>query len=258
LDNLQQEYDKEPSFTAYIRHAQQNEAASLLHWSKLLQGSAPLPFLSARLRSILGPQQSMAAEVLECKVRVRHSHNARDSTIATSFAAACALALSYATDVEDVVFGLVVTGRASVPANLLSVYGPCLGIIPIRLRLRPGETLDEAIVELHRQRTESRAFETSTFANILQACTDWPTNQRQYSCIVQFQDIEEEPSWDKRIRHSVYRRSLTTSQPALVVFAKPVQGELEISVLGGQNYYERHELKSMLDTIARLLCGLDR
>jgi aryl carrier-like protein len=78
LDNLQQEYDKEPSFTAYIRHAQQNEAASLLHWSKLLQGSAPLPFLSARLRSILGPQQSMAAEVLECKVRVRHSHNARD------------------------------------------------------------------------------------------------------------------------------------------------------------------------------------
>lgn len=95
-------------------------------------------------------------------------------TIATIVQAAWALTLAKITAQSDVVFGLTVNGRnASVP-GIASAVGPCVNIIPVRVRFGEHWNALDLFRFIQDQQVASMPFENMGFRDVLRNCTDWP------------------------------------------------------------------------------------
>lgn len=111
-------------------------------------------------------------------------------TPATLFTALSACALARSTKSSDVVFGLLVSGRSMLPSGLQDVIGPCLNVIPIRVRFSDDPTVDSTLNCVEEQRLGGLQFETSQFSDIAGHCTDWPGQPKDFGVVIQFQNIE--------------------------------------------------------------------
>ncbi|GIH26475.1 hypothetical protein Aph01nite_47850 [Acrocarpospora phusangensis] len=98
--------------------------------------------------------QEMAAAVLPQDLTEALAARARECgiTVNTAVQAAWAVLLSHLTGQHDVVFGSTVSGRpASLPGSD-GMIGMLVNTVPVRVRLRPGDSLREVAQEIQRQR----------------------------------------------------------------------------------------------------------
>lgn len=95
-------------------------------------------------------------------------------TIATIVQAAWALTLAKISAQSDVVFGLTVNGRnASVP-GIESAVGPCVNIIPVRIRFGEHWNALDLFRYIQDQQIASMPYENMGFRDIIRKCSDWP------------------------------------------------------------------------------------
>lgn len=234
-----------PRFAGYVRHNLLCREGALRHWTSLLD-NAELTKLPTT------PDNNLPASVRinqhQFKATVSRPRQLHSSTAASMFVAACAHALSSVTGSTDVVFGLIVTGRSTLPGQLQQVVGPCINCVPVWHRLEPSSSLLESCASIQEQRTKSLPFETTNFKDIVQHCTNWPKNTSDYGCVVQYQDIDQHKADVAGIDVclNVHETEPSSSTACVSIFVKPTEDHWNIEVAASGAHYSH-------DTVAALL-----
>ncbi|KAE8380184.1 hypothetical protein BDV26DRAFT_290578 [Aspergillus bertholletiae] len=159
------------------------------------------------------------------------------------------------TESTHVVLGRVVSGRATVPAALQNVVGPCLNRLPMRVNFTAGETKHQQLATLQKQQAESLARETTGLIDIVKHCTDWSPDTNDLGCWIQYQNVEEEPVLDLPdavgALGSREMWDIPVAADFLEIFAIPSQdGMLTVRLIGGPGY-ELSAKVGLLDEIVR-------
>ncbi|KAJ5964403.1 HC-toxin synthetase [Penicillium vulpinum] len=119
------------------------------------------------------------------------SQSSSGITFATILKTAWALVLSSLSDSADVVFGHVVSGRNIPQLNIEQVIGPCLNILPTRVKIDPTGSINDLLDSVQAQHTAHMAHESLGTRNIVRSCSPWQPSTRM-SSIVQHQNIDQD------------------------------------------------------------------
>ncbi|KAM0258024.1 hypothetical protein ACHAQJ_004067 [Trichoderma viride] len=233
-----------PQFSKYIKRIQYLEQQSLPFWRNFLDKSQPLQMPAPRnLEHSVGKVLRLSKTIL-VPTRIERT------TSATVFIAGCAHALAKVTHLTDIIFGLTVSGRSALNAELKDVVGPCLNIIPIRAKILQQTSLKDIINQIQSQRHRSIAYEAAGSKNLLQHCADWAPNLRRYSCIVQFQNIDESPALftGHGPRLNVIAKPGLVQTNDIFIIAKPMEHYWAIEISGSDSY-ELKQLREILDEV---------
>jgi amino acid adenylation domain-containing protein len=178
-----------PNFSAYITEACQRSSETYAYWQNLLEDShgptEMFPEISAT-RRVLSNRTRVSKEVhlIDCPKGI---------TVATLFTAAWGVAVSEVTGLADVVFGRGVSGRkiASAASGLESVIGPCLNLVPVRMKL-PSTATHDVLDTLQAQFIGAIGHETVGLSEIVEKCTNWPSDT-DFGSVVYFQNMDGVP-----------------------------------------------------------------
>lgn len=110
--------------------------------------------------------------------------------------ASCAAMLAQATGCAEVVFGCMVSGRNSLPAELQAVCGPCLNEIPLRATfptqfgvLGEASPITHVVYQQVRdQLLESSAYDTVSFDKVATHCTSWSRDIKDFVLSAHYQN----------------------------------------------------------------------
>ncbi|PYI15152.1 acetyl-CoA synthetase-like protein [Aspergillus violaceofuscus CBS 115571] len=250
-----------PKFAGYLRHVQKQRPAAEPYWRRLLEGSCitQTRHLSG-LDGACRPNQHHG-QLVQSKSTVPAPPARPGSTPATVFTTLCARTLAQLTGVRDVVFGNIVSGRATLPTALQTVAGPCVNTIPVRLRVEPEQSLTQQLATVHAQHIHSLPFETSQFSEIAAHCTDWPGDARAPGLVVQFQNLDNLEHDPGTAMHDTTEGGGTLAayeRPAaerlvdsdfLFILAKPVRDAWELSVAASDKLHTQATLDAVLEAL---------
>ena len=195
LDALKASYEGRPistapSFGSFIsksmsrRNADQHD-----YWTRLLDGST-MTDVVARDRTRLGV---LPTKVLKRTVDMQ-SLASLNITTATIVKTAWSIALAKITGRNDLVFGHLVNGRnVDSVAQIGSIVGPCLNVVPVRVQINKAGTALELLRKIQDQQVESMPHESLGFREITEKCTDWQGHAglRGFSTTVQHQSMTQ-------------------------------------------------------------------
>ncbi|KAI1811105.1 hypothetical protein GGS20DRAFT_593489 [Poronia punctata] len=202
LDNLISIYNgkvvsQPPSFSRLVQllNSETQVAEAQAFWRKRLGGS--------RMTQLVGDLQTNRP-LLDSTV-TKHIELPALSTRGSPFHAALCLAwaitLGAATNVSDVVFGTLSSGRNASIKDISSLVGPCITTSPVRVQLdgpwsfnsiEDALTVGQALKQVHSDYIETIPYEHLGLRKIAKDCTDWPSTTR-FSSMVQHQNIQ---AWD--------------------------------------------------------------
>ncbi|HYG62209.1 MAG TPA: condensation domain-containing protein, partial [Thermoanaerobaculia bacterium] len=137
-----------------------------------------------------------AVSVLDAALTTALSELARRHrlTLNTFVQGAWALLLARRSGEDDVVFGVVVSGRpaAELP-GVESAIGPFINTIPLRARLAPGDRLLPWLAALQQRQVEARRFEHSPLVDV-QGWTDVPRGRPLFESLMAFEGSLYDPA----------------------------------------------------------------
>jgi hypothetical protein len=176
-----------------------------------------------------------------------------DYTLATFIKASWSIVLSHIANESDLVFGNLVSGRS---LSLDRVVGPCLNIVPVRVRLDPSCTVLELLRQIQNQQLASIPFETLGFREIAKV-TNWHSSTR-YSSVVQHQNI---PELKEKIfldgvecEAHAYRDAIDTSD--IEILSMTLDGKLKVEIGYCEEVISQPEAKIWLEILCRLVAQL--
>lgn len=141
------------------------------HWTDLLKGSRMTQVVHRKGTSMF--QNVGAFTEIHRKIEIPPTALG-NVTIATVMQAAWALALAKLTAQSDVVFGLTISGRNATVPGIENTVGPCVNVIPVRVKLDEKWTGVDLFRYLQDQQVSNMPFESLGFREIIKQCTDWP------------------------------------------------------------------------------------
>ncbi|HEX8274264.1 MAG TPA: non-ribosomal peptide synthase/polyketide synthase [Longimicrobiaceae bacterium] len=118
---------------------------------------------------------------------------ARRLTPNTIWQGAWGVLLSRWSGEEDVVFGATVSGREAGLAGMDEMVGLFINTLPVRLELRGGETVGDALARLQAGQAEARGFHYSPLPEV-QRWSEVPAGSPLFESLVVF---ENHPVWDR-------------------------------------------------------------
>ncbi|KAF4958673.1 hypothetical protein FGADI_2223 [Fusarium gaditjirri] len=182
-----------PSYASYIQRALgMNKQGCYAYWRALLKDSAPTNVIQRHRTSL----QTSPTQVLR-KVVSTPPLASVNITTSTVIKAAWASVLAKVTGKTDVVFGNIISGRNSnnVP-QIESIVGPCLNIVPVRVRHQPSSTVLDLLQDIQNQQVDNMPYETLGFREIINKCTDWDDDGANgFSTVVQHQSMPRTESF---------------------------------------------------------------
>ncbi|KAL8641307.1 MAG: hypothetical protein Q9228_001859 [Teloschistes exilis] len=164
-----------PRFAHFLQYNTQRREAALAYWTRRLQHSSFPTWSTSDATPPARAYDCSDRLVIEEKLPMPEASRLRGYSLATVFHAACCIVLSRYCSREDLVIGRLVTGRSMLPDHLQNTIGPCLSEIPIRISIKPSDTLWEATERLNHQLIEDSMHEGLGMDDIVQECTDWST-----------------------------------------------------------------------------------
>ncbi|KAJ5576610.1 hypothetical protein N7535_003536 [Penicillium sp. DV-2018c] len=142
------------------------------HWTDLLRGSQMTQVVRRKGTSMF---QNVGA-FTEIHRKIEISPTALGNvTIATVMQAAWALTLAKLSAQSDVVFGLTISGRNATVPGIENTVGPCVNVIPVRVKLGENWTAVDLFRYLQDQQVSNMPYESLGFREIIKQCTDWPS-----------------------------------------------------------------------------------
>ena len=182
-----------PPFSDYVMEAANNaNNGQIDYWKGLLRGSSMTQFVKREQPAYRGADLTTTTALPGIRRDIKvPSLAAKNITAATILKAAWAVTLSKLSGSSDVVFGNLTSGRNIPMAGVESIIGPCVNIIPVRIKLEPKWTVQELLRRVQNQQIASMSYESLGFRDIVQNCTDWP-EWTFFSSVVQHQNIARE------------------------------------------------------------------
>lgn len=158
------------------------------HWTTLLKGSK-MPEIIQRE----GPNKFQhIGSFTELRKTVDVPPNALGNvTIATLVQSAWALTLAKLCSQSDVVFGLTINGRNTTVPGVENTVGPCVNVIPVRVKFDNKWTALDLFRYLQDQQVANMPYESLGFREIIRHCTDWP-DWTSFSTSVFHQNVDYE------------------------------------------------------------------
>ncbi len=148
-------------------------AAAEVYWRTTLKGFTTPATMGQRLgnRHEREPQQESYAEqkiVIDAAVTARLQQVCRELQVTTSTAiqAAWALLLMHYSGEDDVVFGVVVSGRSANLNGVERMIGPLINTLPVRMRVERGRRISEWLHEAQEQGAAMRQYEFSPLVKV--------------------------------------------------------------------------------------------
>ncbi|KAF8860374.1 hypothetical protein BDZ45DRAFT_800950 [Acephala macrosclerotiorum] len=105
-------------------------------------------------------------------------------TFATIVKAAWSLVLSHLSANADVVFGQITTGRNAPIRGIDEIVGPCMNLVPVRVKLDSIATYLDLLQQVQTQHLDMLPYESLGLQHIIDKCSSWPKWTR-FSSILQ-------------------------------------------------------------------------
>ncbi|KAL8810577.1 MAG: hypothetical protein Q9200_002464, partial [Gallowayella weberi] len=194
LDSFRAAYEgkdllRAPPFSAYVKEACGSPSnGSRDYWKKLLENSSMTEVVTRHQPRYDAP--NVNATVLAQTIRLP-GLTSKNITEATILKAAWSLTLAQLSGRSDIVFGNLISGRNVDVEGVESIVGPCLNIIPVRMKLEPKWTGIELLRKIQSQQVAGMPYESLGFREIIQNCTSWP-EWTYFSSIVQHQNLAQD------------------------------------------------------------------
>lgn len=254
------ELSKPPSFAQFMAFNKQREKTNLAYWTRRLKGSTYPDWSTSNPTP---PPQAYVLEdrlILEETIPMPAASHTHGYSLATIFHAACCIILSRHFHQEDLIIGRLVTGRSMLPSALQNTIGPCLSEIPIRISLRPTDTLLEVAKQLHHQFIEHSSHEGLGMDDIIQQCTDWSASRdvKDFGWRTAFQQSDDSDHFEflGKPSHvtSYERKLLPRTRPE--IYATPKDETLVLSFEGNQKLIGKEAASVILLGIRDILADL--
>jgi amino acid adenylation domain-containing protein len=245
-----------PSFLTYLAHARTQREASSRYWRELLEGSQ-ITRATARLRPKVGEEPALRSIKVERVIPAPQlPHNI---TMASLLSSAWALVLSSITGEEDVVYGHTVAGRNSDIPGIAEMVGPCLNVVPVRVRIQSAETPADLIRSVHEQFASLGEADLAQLDEIIHDCTDWPTGS-MFDAIVQHQNIDEHPEvcFAGETTKLQWFNNPSGIPRQLYFLSHPQADQLKLTVGGNTHILTVEAAHSILDVLAATVAELSR
>ncbi|KAB2569600.1 Nonribosomal peptide synthetase vlmS [Lasiodiplodia theobromae] len=178
-------------FSAFIHASLQHDVAAAeaeQHYRTLLHGARMTPIVGSNNPAAHQHRFPLSATQTRVLRVDAGALQASGLTFAAVLQAGWAVVLARMSGQADVVFGSVVAGRSSVKGGD-KVVGPCMNVVPVRVRVGAGGGGKEAAEQVREQQVEGLPFETLGFRRVFERCAGWPAWTR-FSSIVQFTSFE--------------------------------------------------------------------
>ncbi|KAF1838181.1 acetyl-CoA synthetase-like protein [Decorospora gaudefroyi] len=178
-----------PSFGNFVRESAKTITGAHDHWREVLRGSKMTEIVNR-----FGPNyQRSAGRTITLEKRVTAPKpKGINITSATLVKAAWASTLARIASKADIVFGHVISGRNSGVANVESIVGPCLNMVPVRIVYRPEWTVLDLLNYVQDQQIANMPYESLGFREITRHCTDWPDWTNFSSVLQHDQNIQDD------------------------------------------------------------------
>ncbi|KAJ5698546.1 hypothetical protein N7462_000551 [Penicillium macrosclerotiorum] len=141
------------------------------HWSKLLKGSQMTQVVRRKGTTMF---QNIGAFTEISKTIEIPPTALGNVTVATVMQAAWAITLAKLSAQSDVVFGLTISGRNATVPGIETTVGPCVNIVPVRVKFDEKWTGVDLFRFLQDQQVSNMPFESLGFREIIKDCSDWP------------------------------------------------------------------------------------
>ncbi|HVG10759.1 MAG TPA: amino acid adenylation domain-containing protein [Thermoanaerobaculia bacterium] len=202
-----------------------------------------------RLDTFLDPESTAALTELARRHRL---------TLNTFVQGAWALLLARRSGEEDVVFGVVVSGRSATELpGIETAVGPFINTIPLRARLAPGERLLPWLAGIQERQLEARRFEHSSLVEV-QGWSGVPRDRPLFESLMAFEGSLIDPSLavgieDVRVLDA---RANHVSRAPVTFVARPDGGRLHLTLTWDRQRFEPSEPGRWIGHFLTLLRGM--
>ncbi|THC96393.1 hypothetical protein EYZ11_004127 [Aspergillus tanneri] len=228
--------------------SQQPKSPALEFWRSLLEGSRMTSLPTGVDRS-----SDLPTTTLWENQEIQTPHQPPTGiTMATLVKTAWAYVLWTTTGERDLTFGQTVNGRSLPLPGADSILGPCISIIPVRIRLDPASwSVQDLLQMVQDQHTQSLRHDFVDLSDIVDHSTAWPKGT-EFASIVQHQNFDFDyrlPLQGLQSRFSLQHNFSPRSE--LFIFTYPLPDRLLVQVCVSTAVMERSRAVELLNQ----LCG---
>jgi amino acid adenylation domain-containing protein/non-ribosomal peptide synthase protein (TIGR01720 family) len=178
-------------YREYVRFLQRQEASAVeRYWRESLAGLAtgtPVPFARVPGGEPGGPGLVQYELPVTLSNALRELARRELLTLNLVMQGAWALLLRAYARSQDVVFGVVVSGRPGELEGVESMVGPFINTVPVRVRFQAGERIAALLRRLQRDQAEREAFSYAPLA-MVQAVSELPRGAALFESLFIFEN----------------------------------------------------------------------
>ncbi|KAL8679653.1 MAG: hypothetical protein Q9186_004064 [Xanthomendoza sp. 1 TL-2023] len=174
---------KPPRYARYIAHSLEvsRNVDTNAFWSRTLEGS--------QMTTVGRPTKKIDASTMKSVLRSQKSTHERPGGMSPAIIVktAWSLVLHRISNCSDTVFGSIVSGRNAPFEGAAEVVGPCLNLIPVRLKIDPSLTFMDLMKQAYEQQVAMIPYESTPMEQIVRQ-SPWPSSTR-FGSVVLHQNI---------------------------------------------------------------------
>jgi hypothetical protein len=181
-------------FRDYIAWLQQQDMEKAeVFWRQMMSGLKSVPRLQIarhgdnRRAKGEGYKELRVALPAATTTALRALGREHQLTLNTLVQGAVSLLLSYYMGSQEVVFGMTVSGRPAELAEIESMVGVFINVLPMRVRISPDEALLEWLQGIQEQQMEMRQYEYTPLVQIAR-WSDVPRGQPLFETLLSFEN----------------------------------------------------------------------
>lgn len=256
LASLYQQESLPPTlgFPNYLSHIRERNSKSVEHWRQTLEGSQPTNIISQLSR---GVPHNTAVHVIRAEKLIRTPRLPSGLTVGSLVSSAWAVVLSHITGSDDVVYGSVVAGRNASLPGITEMMGPCVNIVPVRVRPIPTATAAQLVHSVQDQFISLGEADSMGLDDIIKNCTSWPACSN-FESVLQHQNIDEHPGFqfagDTTSMQWLENPFLLLHQ--LMVVSYPKGDELNVTVSGNSEMMTDDCAETLLHMLCKTIAQL--
>jgi len=242
-----------PSFSTYLSHISHQRSTSISYWKSALRDSPPTS-LAPKLLPAAIPSPLPIPIRIDAEIPLPKFPNTL--TIASLISTAWALLLSHILSADEVTVGRLVSGRNASLPGVEEIVGPCVNIVPFRLRPCTHATTSALVLSVQEQFVALGEADSLGFKEIVGECTEWPKGAEICS-VVLHQNVDEEVRFafgDEGIETRVQRFENPRRIPySLYVISFPRGERLGLQIFAHTHMISVEMARWLLDGLCRLI-----
>ncbi|KAH8647274.1 hypothetical protein BX600DRAFT_532767 [Xylariales sp. PMI_506] len=240
-------------YSEFLQHTVEHHDDSCHYWRAVLADSRPTTVIKMPVQPSYEEQG-----VIRLEKTIPPFQALEGVTSATMFNAACALLLRSLTGSSDVTFGRLTAGRAGLDSKFQALVGPCVNVVPVRVKFTEGFGSSDVLHSIHEQYIESIPHETVGLDDIIRDCTDWTTSLAQFPVITQHLNLEEGSEFLTsdlgKFDVNVWDPDTVDPFPwSLCLGAFPSSAGVKISIAANSKYIEKGSMENILTGLCQTI-----